>query len=429
MKQEGGDEHHDDTEAHVMKCTVMVFWTLLCLLYSPMSSPLRTQMAGSQITSFIFISFFLGQAHSADNISSEVMPQTVTPLTGSCVQIPCTFTFSNFHIKITGELNVRNCTTVFYNVTINHSDRYYFRLEMVPDVFRPTFNPHTADSSDSSKTVKIIVRASPQPPELKLSELQYVMQENTVNLSCSAEAPCPTQPPNISWSNIPESASITTQLQEKPDKTQSVFSYMTFKASYKDHRKNITCTATYPRNTPNDSTVEGNIMLRVLFPPKETHISISPSVGTNVTLTCKSKASPANDLNYTWYKCGEETPIAWGKKINLTRTQTASYFCTAQNKHGKQSSEDVQLTDEGEDGHTMPMIAGCVGGIVAVLTLSAFGFCIRTKTFNKSSLSRKDPSCWVNNTDVDYVNIARDMINEWITFDDEYTEIEYTQLC
>ncbi|KAL0156941.1 hypothetical protein M9458_048187, partial [Cirrhinus mrigala] len=74
---------------------------------------------------------------------------------------------------------------------------------------------------------------------------------------------CPKQPPTISWSNIPKSAHITTQLQEKPDKTQSVISYMTFKASYNDHRKNISCTATYPRNTPDDSTVETTVMLQV----------------------------------------------------------------------------------------------------------------------------------------------------------------------
>ncbi len=104
---------------------------------------------------------------------------------------------------------------------------------------------------------------SPQPPELKPSELQYVMENTPVNLICSAEAPCPKQPPTISWSNIPESALITTQLQEKPDKTQSVFSNITFKASYKDHRKNISCTATYPRNTYN-STVKSTLMLQVL---------------------------------------------------------------------------------------------------------------------------------------------------------------------
>ncbi len=104
----------------------------------------------------------------------------------------------------------------------------------------------------------------PEPPIFTPTDLQEVMEETTVNLSCSAEAPCPKQPPTISWSNIPESANITTQLQEKPDKTQSVFSYMIFKASYKDHRKNISCTATDPRNTSDASTVESIVTLKVL---------------------------------------------------------------------------------------------------------------------------------------------------------------------
>ncbi len=122
------------------------------------------------------------------------MPQTVTALTGSCVQIPCTFNISNFEdkhkkakfiygiwlknklqfegkesfiafnsskniirgfsdIQMTGDLSERNCTTVFYNIMNNHSDLYYFRLEMEPNVFRATF----PKSRDSSKTVRITV--------------------------------------------------------------------------------------------------------------------------------------------------------------------------------------------------------------------------------------------------------------------------------
>ncbi|XP_067234828.1 transmembrane and immunoglobulin domain-containing protein 1-like [Chanodichthys erythropterus] len=276
------------------------------------------------------------------------------------------------------------------------------------------------------------------------------MEETLVNLSCSAEAPCPKQPPTISWSNIPESANITTQLQEKPDKTQSVFSHMTFKASYMDHRRNISCTATYPRKTLEDSTVETTVMLRVLFPPKETHISIDPSAsvsgGTNVTLTCKSRASPSINMSYTWYKHGQDTPIAQGMKItfSLTQKNASWYSCTAQNKHGKQSSAEIQLTDEvtdisqdmGQVGQSMPLIAGCVGGIMAVLTLSALGFCTRRKKFNKPSANEKDPSGQVNKISVDETMIiyygTTDIpkqqsycITETHFKHDEYTEIEY----
>ncbi|XP_059380452.1 sialic acid-binding Ig-like lectin 7 isoform X2 [Carassius carassius] len=393
-----------------------------------MSSTLRTLMAGNQLTSFIFISSVLVQTHSADDIYSAVMPQTVTALTGSCVQIPCTFDISDFEdkrkraesiygiwtktksqfaekdgfiafnsseniirgfsdIQMTGNLSERNCTTVFYNIMKNHSDLYYFRLEMKPNVFEATFNPST---DVTKKTVRINVTDSPEPPELKLSD-QRVMEETTVNLRCSAEAPCPKQPPTISWSNIPKSAHNTTQLQEKPDKTQSVVSKLTFKVSYKDHKRNITCTATYPRNTPDASTVETIVMLRVLFPPKETHVIITPSVGTNVTLTCKSRASPSNDLTYTWYKHGEETPIAWGMKINLTQTQnqTGSYLCIAQNKYGNQSSEEAQHT--GQSGLSHLVIFGCTGGLLAFFLLSAvFFYTMRKKASRQAHVIGSD---------------------------------------
>ncbi|KAI2647894.1 B-cell receptor CD22 [Labeo rohita] len=223
------------------------------------------------------------------------------------------------------------------------------------------------------------------------------MEGTTANLSCSAEAPCPEKPSTISWSNIPQSAHITSQLQENLDKTQSVFSYVNFKALYMDHKKNISCTATYPRNTPDVSIVESTVMLQkclmqisllshvcacvfVKVSPKETHINIKPSDSvyscTNVTLTCKSKASPSNNMIYTWYKHGQEMLIAWGKKITfiLNDKNTGLYFCTARNKYGSQSSAEIQLTAEGRDGHSMPMPAGCVGGIVAVITLTSIVF-------------------------------------------------------
>ncbi|XP_073719689.1 B-cell receptor CD22-like [Misgurnus anguillicaudatus] len=349
-------------------------------------------MSGLQIISFIIIiSFVLLQTQSAD-VFSAVLPHTVTALTDSCVLIPCTFNISKFeeklqnttqiygiwlkkrhdymkdkssvvfnsrqniiqgfrHIEMIGNLTERNCSTVFYNIMMNHSDPYYFRLEMEPNVFRATFNTNANNASDSSKTVRINVTDSPQPPELISSPdvSKYVKEGTAVNLICSAEAPCPKQPPTLSWTNIPKSANIITQLQEKPDKTHSVNSSMTFNASYMDHKMNISCTVTYPRNISNNTTVNSTVMLRVSFPPKETHIIIKPSalvtVGTYVTFTCKSKASPSNNMTYTWYKRGQKTPLAQEKMMSfiVTHNNAGWYFCTALNKHGNQSSEEIQL--------------------------------------------------------------------------------------
>ncbi|XDV47264.1 hypothetical protein PO909_016947 [Leuciscus waleckii] len=325
-----------------------------------------------------FLSWFFCSSHT----HNAKLPNSITALSGSCVRIPCTFEvpenelknaesifgfwIKNYpfpkpwalvvyngstniskgfsRIEITGNLSQRECTTVFYDVMNNHSDNYYFRVEInSPDWKYSYVNP-----------IMISVSDSPQPLIFRPTDLKEVMENTTVSLSCSAEAPCPKQPPTISWSNIPESAHITTQLQEKPDKTQSVFSHMTFKASYMDHRKNISCNVTYPRKTSNDSTVETTVMLQVLFPPKETHITIdqsaSVSVGTNVTLTCKSKANPSNNMTFSWHKRGQENQLDLGEQLIFTvnRRSGGWYSCKAKNEYGTQMSEEIQLIMEGE---------------------------------------------------------------------------------
>ncbi|KAL1248810.1 hypothetical protein QQF64_022128 [Cirrhinus molitorella] len=242
--------------------------------------------------------------------------------------------------------------------------------------------------------VYISVSNVPEFPNLTPTHLQAVMEETTVNLSCSAEAPCPKQPPTISWSNIPESAHITTQLKEKPDKTQSVFSHVTFKASFMDHRKNISCIATYPRNISNDSTVETTMTLHVRFSPKETHITIDPdsvSVGTNVTLTCKSKASP-NEMNYTWYKRGQVKELDFGERLTFIVNSGGWYVCTATNIHGNQTAEIHLIVAESRI-ITESLIIGCAVGISAFLLIFLLvTFFLRLKTVKASIIRETDIS-------------------------------------
>ncbi|XP_073719776.1 myelin-associated glycoprotein isoform X2 [Misgurnus anguillicaudatus] len=265
-----------------------------------------------------------------------------------------------------GNLSRRDCTTVFYNVTSKHSDVYYFRVQMEPDRIRFTV---------TNNFVNIKVLDVPKPP--KLNDLPEVMEGTEVNLICSAEAPCPKQPPTLSWTNIHKSANIITQLQDKPDQTQEVISRMIFNVSYMDHKMNISCNATYPRNISNNTTVHSTVMLQVLFSPKETRFLIEPnasvSVGTNVTLTCQSKANPSSDLNYTWYKRGEQEPLAFGKQMtfNVSKTNGGWYFCRAKNKHGSQTSEEIQLIVKvgSSESFIVPLIVGGVGGVFAFLLL------------------------------------------------------------
>ncbi|KAI2645696.1 Myelin-associated glycoprotein [Labeo rohita] len=328
------------------------------------------------VTSLMVFLFLPVQANNGRTDRFRVhLPTRITALSGSCVQIPCTFDAPEDELKNTktifgcwiknhlaydltkclvvfdkssnitrgfnqiemlGNLSQHGCTSVFYNVMNNLSDNFYFRVEMK--------NPVEWKWTYEYSPIYISVLDVPEIPILTPTHLQPVMEKTTVNLSCSAKAPCPKQPPTISWSNVPESANITTQLQEKPNKTQSMFSHVIFKASHIDHRKNISCTATYPRNSSNDSSVETTVMLQVL------------------------KANP-NEINYTWYKRGQEKELYFGEQLTFNVNNGGWYCCTATNIHGNQTSEEIQLIVAESLIITESLIIGCVIGISAFLLI------------------------------------------------------------
>ena len=107
------------------------------------------------------------------------MPQSIEALSGSCVLIPCKFQMAsgwNWALKkgssfitgkwvtikdkrntivfdsrnqaasllkgqITGNLTLKNCTTVLENFPINNNDKYYFRLVIRNTKVNTTFQP------------------------------------------------------------------------------------------------------------------------------------------------------------------------------------------------------------------------------------------------------------------------------------------------
>ncbi|XP_064805694.1 B-cell receptor CD22-like isoform X2 [Oncorhynchus masou masou] len=334
------------------------------------------------------------------------MPDRLDVLTGSCVQIPCSFdiphqnkyTFnsailpsgvwikenSNFRERpdrvifnssklvnryqgeITGNISQMNCTTVFFNVTTNYTDKYYVRIESQP--YRAT---------DPDKSVEIDVSDLPSSPILTVSG--EVKEGIPVSLNCSAVAPCPEHPPELTWT-LPTQFTTENQLQENPDQTKSVLSTVTFTPSYLHHEKNITCTAVYPVGTSNKTT-EHNMMLNVSFSPKDTSVSISPadsvSVGSCVNLTCSSTANPPV-TNFTWFQIseGKTTQVASGQSYTLNVTGDGGlYYCEARNSHGCGKSNEVQLAIKGqEDSKTSGvgfwfLVSGVAAGTLGVILL------------------------------------------------------------
>ncbi|KAM9552724.1 myelin-associated glycoprotein-like isoform 2-T3 [Salvelinus alpinus] len=329
------------------------------------------------------------------------MPDRLDGLTGSCVQIPCSFdipgqhkdtfnstiltfgvwikenpyfgglpdnvifnsseTVNRYQGKITGNMSQKNCTTVFFNVTTSYTNKYFFRIESQP--FR---------STDTEKSVDIVVRDLPSSPILTVSG--EVKEGTPVSLNCSAVAPCPEHPPELTWT-LPTQFTPENQLQENPDQTKSVLSTVTFTPSYLHHEKNITCTAVYPVGASN-KRAEHNMMLKVSFSPKDTSASISPAdpvlVGSCVNLTCSSTANPPA-TNFTWFQIsgGKPTQVATGQSytLNVTVGDGGLYYCKARNSHGYGKSKEVQLAIKGQEEPVNPKVYEIVGKTLGLLFL------------------------------------------------------------
>nr|XP_029482063.1 vascular cell adhesion protein 1-like isoform X8 [Oncorhynchus nerka] len=232
--------------------------------------------------------------------------------------------------------------------------------------------------------IVLFISDFPSSPILTVSG--EVKEGTPVSLNCSAVAPCPEHPPELTWT-LPTQFTTENQLQENPDQTKSVLSTVTFTPSYLHHEKNITCTAVYPVGTSN-KTAEHNMMLNVSFSPKDTLASINPadpvSVGSCVNLTCSSTANPPL-TNFTWFQIseGKTTQVASGQSYTLNVTVDGGlYYCEGRNSHGCGKSNEVQLAIKGQEEPVNPKVFEIVGktlGLIFLFSLIIF-FAWRRRT-------------------------------------------------
>ncbi|KAM9512241.1 B-cell receptor CD22-like isoform 7-T9 [Salvelinus alpinus] len=293
---------------------------------------------------------------------TALMPQSIKALKGSCVRIPCSFTLGplksvdyNPCLKThscnaiwtrggtdktnivgsspSGNLNQKDCTTILDNKPTG--DTYYFRLECGNCV---KFNFGTP--------VQINIADTPPTPTLTPATVE-VREGTSVRLICSAADPCPSLPPTLTWS--PSLGRSEEGLQENQDKTQVKTSSLTFTASYLRHEQKISCTALYKQQDgKNVKSPETTLTVMVLFSPKNTSVSVSPSgpvvEGSSMALTCSSNANPA--VSYTWYRVNGVQVTTVGSSRMLTiqvSADNSQFYCEARNDHGSQNSSVIQL--------------------------------------------------------------------------------------
>ncbi|KAM9332604.1 myelin-associated glycoprotein-like [Pholidichthys leucotaenia] len=331
---------------------------------------LTVNMIISLLLSLLFMPGTLAACPEVADLFMTAPPE-MEALSGSCLIIPCKFNFRselnnnpvvaiwmintsshftphmekvfsniqdnsvNFYpMNFTGNLNQKNCTTLFSNLNKKYTNKYFLRIENEP-----------LKATAVCDSLHIKIKDSAWSPSINISgELK---EKESVTITCSALTPCPHSPPELTW-NLHQNASHKTE--ENTDGTFTTKIQETITLSDTHDGNKINCSVRYPVNEGKDSkTAETEETLSVSYAPKETSASISPSgwvsAGSWVNLSCSSRAKPPVSL-FTWFKRSTDGDIevSEGDVYSFSVTQGGVYYCVATNHLGNQTSADIHVT-------------------------------------------------------------------------------------
>ncbi|XP_071764977.2 B-cell receptor CD22 [Centroberyx gerrardi] len=360
--------------------------------------------------------FFLSGALADCDTSalSITTPGRMEALSGSCLQIPCSFRAKNeeefnssrpavgvwikndprfgqfpnnviFHsgranniypVDIIGNLTQKNCTTIFSSLNTSFTDSYFFRIENSPFL-----------ATDICRPLGITVKDSPPRPRIKISGEQR--EGELVNITCSAVASCPRSPPTLRW-NLPWDAE--NQTEENADRTITATLQVNVTLSDEHDGLKLTCSASYPVNEGKDTkAAEETVTFNVSYSPKNTLARVSPSagplsLGSWVNLTCSSRAKPPVS-RFTWFKSSKDGSMKVSQgdfySFNVSSVDDGGvYYCVATNDLGNQTSE-IHLTIQGPPGPLgsgpLEVILGVISGIILLICLVVFIWWLKSR--------------------------------------------------
>ncbi|XP_043960136.1 vascular cell adhesion protein 1-like isoform X3 [Gambusia affinis] len=320
------------------------------------------------IVSNLLLVFFLpgALAHCGSSLTQHMhTPPEIEALIGSCVEIPCRFdTLPGFDIskpifgiwmknkashhegatelifnssgsinthqmEITGDLTAKNCSTRIPDLTADHTDKYFLRIENGATTATFCDDPFTLTVNDSPWTPIIVVSG------------RNLREHQSVTITCSAYTPCLLSPPELTWNLKKDSRR---QIEKSTDGTLTSKLQESITLSDEHDGYTINCTARYPvRN--GFKQAESTKLLNVLYAPRNTSASISPSalvsVGSRVELSCSSRAKPPP--SFSWFRKERQRFIKESSEqaYSFSASLQEAYECEAQNTLGREESETI----------------------------------------------------------------------------------------
>ncbi|XP_074837151.1 B-cell receptor CD22-like isoform X2 [Carettochelys insculpta] len=289
------------------------------------------------------------------------LPKTIRALKGSCVVIPCSFTYPGsreslggpFSVawyqyrsrgypeiynskgtasvlpsyqartQLLGDLELGNCTVSISPVRSEDAMSYYVWIN--PDSVRHRFY---------DVTVRVEVADTPEP--LMLSDPGALIEGDQTTITCSIRHTCPSAPPSLGWS-FREGKAVTRH-ERLAGGSWWVESVLSYTPSYKDHGRYLQCTATFP----SQQQAHNGLHLEVKYRPRGAAVAVVGPTrlkeGDSVTLRCSSQSHPPAS-SYRWFQGLRRVPLrglGQGPEVTVPAVgrRSGPYRCAAENEIG-----------------------------------------------------------------------------------------------
>ncbi|XP_030012812.1 uncharacterized protein LOC115434832 isoform X3 [Sphaeramia orbicularis] len=307
-------------------------------------------------------------------------PGSITAMKGSCVVIPCTFTYKtsqpaglqvkwylyntnayplvydtsgtvvskfNGRTSLIGSVMDGNCSLKVERLEMTHNqDRVYPWVDK-----NPVTSYHTLGSAFYDKTTLITISDQAQEPQLNIIGIPRVGAQSRV--SCSVQHTCIYAPPILTLSGVTGQDIIKDTLV-----SDGIWERRIERAwTVKEKDQSVTCSVSYSGGQKASSGLQLNVEcpyedIKMIHPPVEATEGVAKSVVCSVTYKCKK-----NTPNITWNFEDLQSSLStkqlsiedYKTESNLTfigslEDNGAALICTAHFDHGETSdSQTLQI--------------------------------------------------------------------------------------